>query len=355
MRNDYPFLGGEIHFFNNVSIHVSSINSAMINLNRAYPTGFNNVGVNFTGFVGGFYTGAWMNNIATGLTNNPSAYCDSLYPAYFTSNCFNIPCIFVPFMSDLGGNIVADPVFADTLNYNYHLAAGSPCIDAGAPFPDSMGVAGLPPFDADYHVRTVGAATDIGAYEYGSAYIGGIRAYVYDSVTNLPVDCAKLEIAGKLPEFSDSLGYQSYPTGAGNFTLKVTRWDYQDVVIPNIQISTGEELQLQIPLVPSTVGNEDDLQAQVVSSISLSSYPNPFSTSAKLHFMLPENGETKLIIYNTKGQKVRTLLSSLLKKGYNAVDWDGRDDNCSMVGSGMYFGKVTYNGRNSTYKLLLLK
>ncbi|HOD17462.1 MAG TPA: FlgD immunoglobulin-like domain containing protein [Candidatus Cloacimonadota bacterium] len=355
LRNDYPDFGGEVHLFNNVFVKASTSPSCMMNLWEVYPSVYNNVGVGFNGIHSGFYTGIWANNIATGLTLNPNYGVDSLHYAYYQSNCFNLPLLDLPYIIDLGGNIVADPVFADTLNSDYHLAAGSPCIDTGAPFPDSLGVAGLPPFDADYHVRTVGAAADMGAYEYGSVYIGGIRAYVYDSATNLPIDCAKLEISGKLPEFSDSLGYQSYPTGAGTFTLKVTRWDYQDLIIPNIQISTGEELQLQIPLVPSTVGNEDDTQTPLINTINLSNYPNPFSTSTKLSFILPESGKTNLIIYNAKGQKVRTLLSSLLKKGYNAADWDGRDDNGRMVGSGLYFSKVTYNGSCSAHKLLLLK
>ncbi|MFO7651708.1 MAG: right-handed parallel beta-helix repeat-containing protein [bacterium] len=34
---------------------------------------------------------------------------------------------------DVYGNIFLNPMFVDTLNYDYHLASGSPCIDAGDP------------------------------------------------------------------------------------------------------------------------------------------------------------------------------------------------------------------------------
>jgi predicted outer membrane repeat protein len=61
------------------------------------------------------------------------------------------------------GNISVDPLFVDRTNWNYHLAAGSPCINAG-----SNGLAaGSADFEGD--PRIVGGAVDIGADEYQPA------------------------------------------------------------------------------------------------------------------------------------------------------------------------------------------
>jgi hypothetical protein len=60
---------------------------------------------------------------------------------------------------DGGGNQTAPPLFVDAEKGDYHEAVGSPTIDAG--------VAGeLGPFDLDGNLRTLGAAPDIGAYEF---------------------------------------------------------------------------------------------------------------------------------------------------------------------------------------------
>ena len=58
------------------------------------------------------------------------------------------------------GNINADPQFVDSTLNDYHLLAGSPCIDTGTSN-------GAPATDFDGQVRPQGNGLDMGAYEYG--------------------------------------------------------------------------------------------------------------------------------------------------------------------------------------------
>src|SRR5215472_1231183 len=60
------------------------------------------------------------------------------------------------------GTIIADPKFVDPGAHDYHLAAGSPAIDAGTSN-------GAPTTDYDGNARPQGAADDIGAYEFTPA------------------------------------------------------------------------------------------------------------------------------------------------------------------------------------------
>jgi hypothetical protein len=60
---------------------------------------------------------------------------------------------------DLGGNQTAPPQFVDASKGDYHEAAGSPTIDAGAV--DQLGA-----LDLDGNPRALGSAPDIGAYEF---------------------------------------------------------------------------------------------------------------------------------------------------------------------------------------------
>ena len=99
-----------------------------------------------------------------GSANTNIRYCDifagdSAAFAYYDNDPSNAPLIFgLPIVTNHNGdscdtyyNIFLDPQFADTANGDYHLQAGSPCIDAGDPE--------LTP-DPD------GTVADIGAYYF---------------------------------------------------------------------------------------------------------------------------------------------------------------------------------------------
>jgi len=68
------------------------------------------------------------------------------------------------------GIIDSDPLFVDAENFDYHLTANSPCIDAGIPLLAWFGdtIAYIPP--EEY----IGRAPDLGAYEYVAAEVSPI-------------------------------------------------------------------------------------------------------------------------------------------------------------------------------------
>ena len=87
-------------------------------------------------------------------------------------------------------------------------------------------------------------------------------------------------------------------------------------------------------------------------------YPNPFNPSTTITFSLnTENTEdTEIIIYNIKGQKVKTLVKGKLKKGEWKTTWNGKDGNNKPVASGIYFYKLKVGNKSlETKKCLLLK
>jgi flagellar hook assembly protein FlgD len=89
--------------------------------------------------------------------------------------------------------------------------------------------------------------------------------------------------------------------------------------------------------------------------ISLSNYPNPFNPETKIVFNLPEEGNVKLIIYNIKGQRVKTLLDCYMSPGRSEMIWNGKDDNGKLVSSGVYFYQLVTEKKIITKKMMLIK
>jgi hypothetical protein len=95
--------------------------------------------------------------------------------------------------------------------------------------------------------------------------------------------------------------------------------------------------------------------------ITLINYPNPFNAETTFELriasdILPEEN-IKLVIYNLKGQKVKTLISFPNRGlGTREVVWNGTDENGKPVSSGIYFYCLEINGKSeTTVKMVLLK
>jgi len=96
----------------------------------------------------------------------------------------------------------------------------------------------------------------------------------------------------------------------------------------------------------------------IPSPITLKCYPNPFNPTTTILFNLDsENiGNSEIIIYNLKGQKVRAfLINSSTDQSVNSVTWNGTDQNNQPVASGIYFCELITEGFQKSMKMILMK
>ncbi|MBN1948173.1 MAG: chitobiase/beta-hexosaminidase C-terminal domain-containing protein [Candidatus Cloacimonetes bacterium] len=84
-------------------------------------------------------------------------------------------------------------------------------------------------------------------------------------------------------------------------------------------------------------------------------YPNPFNPNTTISFSLAETGKVIIEIYNTRGQKVRTLVEKNTEAGNYLVIWDGRNDEGRNLNSGIYFCRMIVNDYSSIRKMVLLQ
>jgi hypothetical protein len=87
--------------------------------------------------------------------------------------------------------------------------------------------------------------------------------------------------------------------------------------------------------------------------------PNPFNSATAIDFDLASGGHITLRIYDASGRVVCTLVDDRLPAGPHRVAWDGKTDAGLRAASGIYFVKMTVDGRNGTFietrKAVLLK
>lgn len=79
-------------------------------------------------------------------------------------------------------------------------------------------------------------------------------------------------------------------------------------------------------------------------------YPNPFNPVTKISFHIPNDGYTKLTVYDITGKEISVLINSELKRGRFDADFDG-----STFPSGVYFYRLQINEFSSTRKMILIK
>lgn len=84
-------------------------------------------------------------------------------------------------------------------------------------------------------------------------------------------------------------------------------------------------------------------------------YPNPFNPSTRMAFSLQEASEVRLEIFDSRGRKVKTLVSDRFAAGEFSVIWDGTDANHSPLPSGLYLYQLTTDKGSELKKCVLLK
>ncbi|MCK5050194.1 MAG: T9SS type A sorting domain-containing protein [Candidatus Cloacimonetes bacterium] len=121
--------------------------------------------------------------------------------------------------------------------------------------------------------------------------------------------------------------------------------------------STEEYSMIKGSLLSQLFGenNEEGIEQNIPSVPVLhNNFPNPFNPETTIKFSIPEDSKVKLIVYNIRGQKVKTLVNDELEKGIHEVIWAGKNDNNKSVASGVYFYKFDVNDKTKAIKKCLM-
>ena len=84
-------------------------------------------------------------------------------------------------------------------------------------------------------------------------------------------------------------------------------------------------------------------------------HPNPFSSQTSITFVLDDQQNVCLNIYDLRGNKVRGLCNRTFTADTHDVVWDGKDASGSRVPDGIYFFRLETESMKETKKMLLMR
>ncbi len=79
-------------------------------------------------------------------------------------------------------------------------------------------------------------------------------------------------------------------------------------------------------------------------------YPNPFNPTTTIQYAIPESENVNISIFNSLGEKVKTLVNTFKESGSYKINFDAKE-----FSSGIYYYRLAAGNYSQTRKMILLK
>jgi hypothetical protein len=148
----------------------------------------------------------------------------------------------------------------------------------------------------------------------------------------------------------------------GRLVFEVADMTPIEITDDNFELTVGDVMigpAADSPVVASMGGTFsrtfDPAVARVYHDRLEQNFPNPFNPTTTLAFSIKSAANVNLAIYDVAGRRVRELVNERMERGAYRLAWDGRNDNGTIVSSGVYFYKLVAGSFIDTKKMTILK
>jgi hypothetical protein len=130
----------------------------------------------------------------------------------------------------------------------------------------------------------------------------------------------------------------------------------RDILLPMEKYVNPSTIVFSYILVQDSVKTVLDNNIQLPDKFDiLQNYPNPFNSSSQIKISSEKQSNIQIVIYNTLGKEIITLLDKELPAGEYTIEWDGKNSNGDVLNSGVYFIRMRAGSFHKTIKSVLLK
>ncbi|MBI5267468.1 MAG: T9SS type A sorting domain-containing protein, partial [candidate division Zixibacteria bacterium] len=204
---------------------------------------------------------------------------------------------------------------------------------------------------------------------YGQLFLGDPSLRVYASIPRrLTVDIRDSSGSGmaRVTSNGDPVSGATIILSDSGTVVSTGISDADGRVVFGMELAMGREYAItaQAPgasigyrlFTPSMNTGVDGEQEMVPLSFALlQNYPNPCNPSTVISFDLGAPGRTSIVIYNSLGQEVATVIDRFFAAGRHSVTWDGRNGMGTPTASGVYFYRLVTGEFSETKKLALIR
>jgi len=158
--------------------------------------------------------------------------------------------------------------------------------------------------------------------------------------------------SGEYSATTNNAGAYSLYLPAGLHDITAAAAGFTSQTVEQMNIIPNQNITLNFIMIPSA--NEDPVSPVLATTLK-GNLPNPFNPSTTILYDILEPCEVRLDIYNTRGQKIRTLIDAPINHGHHSVVFDGKDDHGRGISSGVYFYRFKAGKYLATRKMLLME
>jgi protocatechuate 3,4-dioxygenase beta subunit len=149
-------------------------------------------------------------------------------------------------------------------------------------------------------------------------------------------------VASRMPY---KINYYNQASSAANASAVAIDAATLDVSSVNFQLSDDQ----------ATSSNQGPNEGVPADYALAQNYPNPFNPTTTISYSLPEAGKVRLLIYNLRGELVRTLVDGHQSASSYQIVWNGEDRLGQIVPSGIYLYRLQAGNFSQIRRMVLLK
>jgi uncharacterized protein (DUF362 family) len=124
----------------------------------------------------------------------------------------------------------------------------------------------------------------------------------------------------------------------------------------NLGTNKTEEMEIiNIENPTSSIGNQNNPFTVPDRFILQQNFPNPFTSSTHIKFYLTQKAHTRLQIFDTHGNPIRTLFNKEIPKGWHQIEWQGINSRGTSVASGIYICRLSVGSYHKSIIMQLMK
>jgi len=192
-----------------------------------------------------------------------------------------------------------------------------------------------------------------GATVTDKGFLGSITPNTYNADFSIYSNFWDTETSGQSSSAGSDTTNNEYPLGKttgemkSESTFTEAGWGFANTWAMNSSLNDGYP-HLSWETDATDIENNIAIKPQ---GYSLSqNYPNPFNPTTTIRYALPEKSVVNIVVFNTRGETVRTLVQKTGSAGYHTLEFNAGD-----LSSGMYFYRIQAKGFTETRKMILLK